>query len=152
MCNKLMQSFSECESSTKSQKKRRPPSIPNDADISISRPVAVKPCPNQGMIPPPPTSAQTSSEKSESMASDTVNTSQNSIATSTIVSQPIILTAATLNITKDNRTDPNTTGHSESATKNEIESNKQPSPSCLRPYRKVEDVTTVKRQPKTGWL
>lgn len=28
----------------------------------------------------------------------------------------------------------------------------QPSPSCLRPYRKLEDVTTVKRHPKTGWL
>lgn len=27
-----------------------------------------------------------------------------------------------------------------------------PSPKCLRPYRKIDDVTTVKRQPKTGWL
>lgn len=26
------------------------------------------------------------------------------------------------------------------------------SPVCLRPYRKIDDVTTVKRQPKTGWL
>uniref|UniRef100_A0A182S8G8 Uncharacterized protein n=1 Tax=Anopheles maculatus TaxID=74869 RepID=A0A182S8G8_9DIPT len=26
------------------------------------------------------------------------------------------------------------------------------SPPCLRPYRKVDDVTTIKRQPKSGWL
>uniref|UniRef100_A0A182K248 Transient receptor ion channel domain-containing protein n=1 Tax=Anopheles christyi TaxID=43041 RepID=A0A182K248_9DIPT len=26
------------------------------------------------------------------------------------------------------------------------------SPVCLRPYRKVDDVTTIKRQPKSGWL
>lgn len=26
------------------------------------------------------------------------------------------------------------------------------SPQCLRPQRKIDDVTTVKRQPKTGWL
>lgn len=26
------------------------------------------------------------------------------------------------------------------------------SPPCLRPIRKIEDVKTIKRQPKTGWL
>ncbi|KAG4074110.1 hypothetical protein HA402_014315 [Bradysia odoriphaga] len=143
----------DCESSSKLNKKRRPPSVPNDGDISISRPVAVKPSTNQGMIPPPPTSVQTSAEKSESLTSDNVTTPQYAIPpTSTIVSQPIILSAATLSTTKDNRTDPDSSGYSEPVTKSDIESNKQTSPSCLRPYRKVEDVTTVKRQPKSGWL
>lgn len=29
---------------------------------------------------------------------------------------------------------------------------RSPSPACLRPLRKIEDVTTVKRAPKNGWL
>lgn len=34
-----------------------------------------------------------------------------------------------------------------------IDANKAASsPICLRPYRKIEDVKTVKRQPKSGWL
>lgn len=72
----------------------------------------------------------------------------------TISKQPqILLSPATLSATKDNRNDPATPGYSETTlTTSENESIKPTSPSCLRPYRKVEDVTTVKRQPKSGWL
>lgn len=149
----ISSTFSECEASTKSSKKRRPPSIPNEGDISISRPVAMKSCTNQGMIPPPPPTIVPFSEKSDTLKSDNVTNTQYSIPpTSTTVSQPLILSAATLNPTKDSRTEPESTGLSEPKTTSEFEANKQSSPSCLRPYRKVEDVTTVKRQPKSGWL
>lgn len=130
--------------------KRKPPSAPNDADISISRPVVVLKT-NQGMIPPPPTPIQTPTEKLDQTKSDNMEmcSQVSTTAASTTASQPLILSPNTL---KDNRTDPLSSGHSDTLSPNESESSKPTSPSCLRPYRKVEDVTTVKRQPKSGWL
>lgn len=103
------------------------------------------------MIPPPPTPTQPSTEKTDRTKVENVEilSQVSSTPTPTIASQSLILSPTTLNIAKDNRTDPETSG---TLTPNESESIKPTSPSCLRPYRKVEDVTTVKRQPKTGWL
>lgn len=103
------------------------------------------------MIPPPPTPTQSSAEKTDRTKVENVESlSQVSTTpTSTIVSQSMILSPTTLNTMKDNRTDQETPV---TLPPNESESTKPISPSCLRPYRKVEDVTTVKRQPKTGWL
>lgn len=151
--------ISECEPLTSSTKsapkviKRKPASPPNDGDFSRSRPVvAQKLSAKQGMIPPPPTPVQTTAEtidrtKSEYMQMFT------STSTSTIPSQSLILSPTTLNTTKDSsRIDAEVPGYSATLTPKEAESIKPTSPSCLRPYRKVEDVTTVKRQPKSGWL
>lgn len=123
--------------------KRKSPTTPKDEDISIARPVVVqKPFTNQRIIPPPP------SEKTDQTQSEIIEifSPVSSSPASTITTQSLILSPSTLNTTKDNRTD------SETLTPNEMESIKPNSPSCLRPYRKVEDVTTVKRQPKSGWL
>lgn len=83
------------------------------------------------MIPPPPTLIQTSTEKIDRTKTDHIETSSSNPS--------VILSPSTLK-------DP------ETLTPNEADSSKPTSPSCLRPYRKVEDVTTVKRQPKSGWL
>lgn len=99
------------------------------------------------MIPPPPTPIiESSTEKTDRAKSENVPMSP----ISSTASQSLILSPTTLNITKDNRTDAETPLGT--LTLNESESTKPTSPSCLRPYRKVEDVTTVKRQPKSGWL
>lgn len=133
-------------------KRKPPPQEPNDtsADISISRPVVVLKT-NQGMIPPPPASIQTSTEKLSLTKSDNMEmfSPVSTTPTPAVANQPLILSPKTL---KDNRNDPLTSGHSDTLSPNESESIKPTSPSCLRPYRKVEDVTTVKRQPKSGWL
>lgn len=119
----------------------------------------MKPPPNHGMIPPPPTPIQTAMEKPDQLDSGNIeDNSQVSIEvattpTSSIQSQSLVLSPITLNTTtNNNRTDSATTGFSEKLTSNDSESMKPTSPSCLRPYRKVDDVTTVKRQPKSGWL
>lgn len=111
------------------------------------------------MIPPPPTPIQTAIEKPDRLHTDNVEdispVSMEAATTpiSTIQSQSLVLSPITLNATtKDNRIDAETTEFSEKLNLNDSESMKSTSPSCLRPYRKVEDVTTVKRQPKTGWL
>lgn len=149
--------------------KRKAPNPSNESpDISISRPVAPKPLNGQGLIPPPP-ETNTETEKEEPISSATTETKQIIYQTnSQIVETPItILPPSSPDI------DNIPTGSSEKLITTSMESmvttidtassgkilqanspvhSPAPSPKCLRPYRKIEDVTTVKRQQKTGWL
>lgn len=168
-------------SNTKSPPKvvKRKAPVPTDA---IQRPVAPKPAANQGMIPPPPSKADEPSvpclnipilsttpatplpKKKEESTSDAAPPLPNTpppVIEEPITTQPklspksspepvepticvgIDATAATDSSTEKLINSPN----------HAIDANKAASsPICLRPYRKIEDVKTVKRQPKTGWL
>lgn len=108
--------------------KRRAPSPTNDRvpspDITIARPIPMKLDQKEGMIPPPP------ANKSHSRATSPV----------------------TINHSLDSMT--NSSEHLvRGSPKPLFDANKAaPSPPFLRASRKVAEVTTIKRQPKTGWL
>lgn len=157
--------------------KRRAPAPINDGpDISISRPVATKVDHSKGMIPPPPLKinmnqmASTSgiSSKSESVV---VRPSSPKLieqrASTPCPASPIIRKSPTppppkplssINSTFAPQSIDSITSSSESLVKSSEPSSEAnqaaASPPTLRPTttRKVTDVTTIKRQPKTGWL
>ncbi|XP_052861869.1 transient-receptor-potential-like protein [Anopheles cruzii] len=131
-------------------------------DIAVARPVAAKPQPGQGMLPPPPS-------KEDLMPASTTTPSLSTAPATPLPPQkpksaaprppspvpppkptspplvPIIkqdLAPAQAGGSKESLAVGGTTDASTGAA----------SPTCLRPYRKVEDVATIKRQPKSGWL
>lgn len=140
-----------------------------DTDISIQRPV-VKSANVKGMIPPPP-SVVSSTEASTMTSSTSIPATMNLksecvIGLSPVTSVNVKSTATTIAVNpilpeKGATSDRNITvatslceipsGSSEKLVTNES-LKPAASPQCLRPHRKIEDVTTVKRQPKTGWL
>lgn len=154
---------------------------PAPQDISVSRPTAAKPqATGQGMIPPPPSKeiarimqipvlsttpptplpAQRPLEKKELNADAISDTS--SIAEVKEVEEetppPLPITSPPAPLKRSSVPAMIATSSSMSACSTEklipdAETKPAPpSPMTLRPVNKVEDVKTIKRQPKTGWL
>uniref|UniRef100_A0A336L2Z3 CSON002599 protein n=1 Tax=Culicoides sonorensis TaxID=179676 RepID=A0A336L2Z3_CULSO len=158
--------------------KRKAP-VPTDA---IQRPVAPKPSSNQGMIPPPPskndeptvpclnipilstTPATPIPQKKEEIKSDAPPPIPNTPPPQIIEEQPITTQPKPQPKPSPEPIEPticvgidavasDSTEKLISSPNHDIDKNKAASsPFCLRPYNKIEDVKTVKRQPKTGWL
>lgn len=109
--------------------KRRAPSPTYDRapspDIAIARPIPMKMDQKEGMIPPPP------ANKSHSRASSPVTINQSVDS----------MTNSTEHLVKDS---PEPLFDANRATTSP--------PLLVRASRKVAEVTTIKRQPKTGWL
>lgn len=85
------------------------------------------------------TSSSVNYKSSGKTGNESLETDQKSSTTSII---PVSMSLSLGNVSS---------GSSEKLVANESP-NPAVSPKCLRPQRKIEDVTTVKRQPKTGWL
>lgn len=149
-------------------------------DIAISRPVALKIDPKQGMIPPPPindkkemttttTSPTTTSPPLPTSSSNNVTADpalRTHSRTSSVVSpRPI----SPINTSTNQTTEQSSLVHKTNSTQSTLSTSAAtltttsaqasplksatPSPQhSLRPPRKVIDVSTIKRQPKTGWL
>lgn len=145
--------------------KRKAP-VPNEpsnsnVDITVPRPVASKPQSGSGMIPAPP------SKEDVKQIIPTLSTTPATPLMLTKISKenlqesakkekaptpvPTIVQPSTI-ITVDAVTSDSTeqliTSKDPCSDINKAAS----SPPCLRPGRKIEDVKTIKRQPKTGWL
>lgn len=172
-------------------KRRAPAPTPSDnteTDISISRPVALKIDPKQGMIPPPPLREKKESTSSET--SFTITASVSSIAfvqpnsrptspvktpasvSNSILAPTLVVTTTSSPIVKSISPTPqqlSAASSSEMCTLKSVSSessenlvqSKEPSskankaassPPTLHPQRKVAEVKTIKRQPKSGWL
>jgi transient-receptor-potential-like protein len=138
--------------------KRKAPA-PGDGDISISRPVAPKVADGQGMIPPPPSKEESKPIIQIPVISTTaatplptqkvfsVETSEDvkvkaaapqpPVINKQIDSPPAYSSTEQLVPSSDPGTDANRAASS---------------PPCLRPVNKIDDVKTIKRQMKTGWL
>lgn len=141
--------------------KRRAPAPVNDGpDISISRPVVTKVDHSKGMIPPPPLKTQSQPAQSSSKpvvrpaspkpAADRSPSRQASpIPRKSPTPPPPKPLAETVKTSYSPQSLNSVTGSSESLVKS---TSPQSSPTTLRPGQKVTDVTTIKRQPKTGWL
>lgn len=162
------------------KRKAPSPSASSEAvtDIAISRPVPMKVDSRQGMIPPPPpsekkdTTSSNSAETSFTMPPRRISLTPK--PTSPVLPSPVhsrkqsiapiptqqslqSLPAATLDVsTVAMGIESTTTDSSENLL--QIKDSPQrasgmESPlATLRPPRKVAEVTTIKRQPKTGWL
>lgn len=144
-------------------KRRAPAPISDGPDISISRPIATKVDHSKGMIPPPPLKTPApapSTSKSMSPAKSTPTMRPASPKPSSRPVSPIARKsptppppkplADTINSSYAPQSLNSITGSSESLVK--CYAPPSPSASSLLPGRKVTDVTTIKRQPKTGWL
>lgn len=150
--------------------KRRAPAPNNDAaDIAISRPIVTRVDHSKGMIPPPPLKTQApqastsavkseSSPKPEQIPSDRPSTSRpTSPSPRKSPTPPPPKPLSSINSSFAPESMESVTGSSESLVKStepSLEANQAAvsPPSTLHPTRKVTDVTTIKRQPKTGWL
>lgn len=128
----------------------------------VSRPVAQKPPANQGMIPPPP--SRKDAPSSESIIVSVVKPPPaDSIITIPKCESPLP-TIVSISTKDDNMTIAMESGRGNNAGSQEklvpsspspsgdTATRMTPSPACLRPIRRIEDVTTIKRQPKSGWL
>lgn len=153
--------FAAYFSALKVIKRKAPAPHISPNDIAISRPIA--PCnlqSNHGLIPPPPQKPVDQKESppiTNNASSDISNTEISVKGANFIPRSPAVVQKPNRNIdtncipstNNSDQLDVNTSTkkHSPSPTPSHSRS-----PSPLRPYRKIEDVTTVKRQPKTGWL
>lgn len=137
--------------------KHKAPSAP---DIALSRPTSSKPHSGAGMIPPPPTKEETSAAKP--MQIPTLSTTpatplpiQKSIKLSEKPATPALPKIEFTNVLIDSQAPPSSDSTEKLVdTKNpNSEANKAASsPPVLKPINKIDDVKTMKRQPKTGWL
>lgn len=151
----------------KSLPKKRPAPTPDSA--AVSRPVASKPAGNQGMIPPPPSRkdepAPTSSTESITVSVVKPHPADSIITIPRSACASPVPTIVSITQKDDNMTITMETGGSTSGSMEKLVSTSPspstsgtggpratPSPACLRPIRRIEDVTTIKRQPKSGWL
>uniref|UniRef100_A0A182RLY7 ANK_REP_REGION domain-containing protein n=1 Tax=Anopheles funestus TaxID=62324 RepID=A0A182RLY7_ANOFN len=166
-------------------KRKAPAPVPTSTgdDIAVARPVAVKPQPGQGMLPPPPskddaavtiiptfsTTPATPLPSHKVVAaprppSPSVPPPKVASPPPTIASPPLVPLIKT-ELMDDPEPETKSTGKSTTIGSGSKESlivgggdasadaaRAASSPPCLRPYRKVDDVTTIKRQPKSGWL
>lgn len=161
---------SETSPVKKSSLKKKPAPVPEST--IVSRPVPSKSSAAHGMIPPPPSkkdeppAAAAGCSNSDMPHSVTVVKPPAADAIITIPKTParqsptpiiqIIAKDDDLTITMD--AGGGSTGSLEklvpgSGGEPGLESFKAAtSPPCLRPVRRIEDVTTIKRQPKSGWL
>ncbi|XP_065082989.1 transient-receptor-potential-like protein [Ochlerotatus camptorhynchus] len=163
------------------KRKSPAPSTPDASqagDITVSRPVAAKPQPGQGMLPPPPSKEEPPSAPAVSIPALSTTPAtplpvpKNLGATPKKSPPPIAAKPQSPPLP------PKTTSPTPPAVKVELMSeqltdvtssteqligsgDKDPSadaaraassPVCLRPVHRIADVKTVKRQPKTGWL
>lgn len=148
--------------------KRKAP-IPVDQsqqDISISRPVVAKAVTNQGMIPPPPSKIEEVKVMQIPILSTTPATplpSQKQFSTTPECNSPAPPPLPTskppapeppcLSIISDSNQSFSSTEALVTSNDPGIDANRAASsPPCLRPVNKIEDVKTIKRQMKTGWL
>lgn len=146
-------------------KRKAPAPVPGPSsnEIAVSRPVASKPQPGQGMIPPPPEIAPKVPILSMTPAtpllpqkdltevkSDISKESEPTLAETPKGEAPKII--PTTVITVDAVTSDSTEQLISSKEPGQDANKAASSPPCLRPARKVEDVKTIKRQPKSGWL
>lgn len=169
---KLLINLNDEEESTppKVIKRKAPAPVPIvDQDISISRPIAPKVPQNQGMIPPPPTAKKEEIkplqipilsttpatplpcqklffESSSPLASPTSQTPEPAkvITSETPAVIAVVPVASLCSSTEKlvSSSNPNTEANFAASSP----------PSSLRPVNKIEDVKTIKRQMKTGWL
>lgn len=144
------------------KRKQSIPSTSTTSDIAVQRPTAIKPQPGQGMIPPPPDnkieipkidvqpSTPTASIKLPKSPSPPPiiepKCKSPSPTPPKIISEPPV---CSLSIDEK-------LGSQEKLIPVDEPLNEQEkipsSPACLRPIKKIEDVKTIKRQPKSGWL
>lgn len=163
----------------KSRATTSPPKVvkrkaPAPATAEIARPVSAKPQPGQGMIPPPPSKADvapagvptistilpspapTRSETPKKTSRPSTPSPPKDAVTMPVVPKPAGPTESpksAKSLTLDSSVSGSTEQLIQSPKGSSPDVSKAPaSPSCLRPIRKVEDVTTIRRQPKTGWL
>lgn len=130
------------ESPIKVAKRKAP--APNAADqsqhdISISRPVAAKSTSTQGMIPPPP--SRNEEVKAPLQVPTLSTTPATPLPTQKQVTENIPILESPIQ----------TSSQIFSSTEALVKPNESAA-SCLRPVQKIEDVKTIKRQMKTGWL
>lgn len=164
--------------STKVMKRKAPAPIKSTdqaADIAISRPVPSKIDGKKGMIPPPPNNEKkdtTSSNSAEtSFSTHPVRASLTPRSASPVLPSPVHSKKQTsppipaqqinfalpvLNVTMAASLESVTSDSSENLipmkeSKDKSKAVGSPTP-ALRPPIKVAEVTTIKRQPKTGWL
>lgn len=160
------------------KRKTAAPATPEPSgDISLSRPVASKPQPGQGMIPPPP------SKEEPALVIPVLSTtpatplpvpknlgaipktpqSPPPPAPKVEIPQPKAKSpspppppAFKVDLMSDQQPQVDVTSSLEQLVPAGTESGSvegaPPSPTCLRPINKIADVKTIKRQPKTGWL
>lgn len=167
------------------KRKAPTPSAPDGSqagDISVSRPVAAKPQPGQGMLPPPPSKEDptpaTSSIPVLSTTPATPLPAQKNLGATpkqsppTPVPPPIAPKPQSPPAIPPKVVSPPPTVKVElmSEQLSEVTSSTEQligsgggdpsadaaraasSPTCLRPINKIADVKTIKRQPKSGWL
>lgn len=149
-------------------KRKAPVPTPDVAqqDISISRPVSAKVASNQGMLPPPPSKADEIKQPLQIPILSTTPATplpvQKQLA-STLSETPLPPAVEKSEASEIPTPSVITSDFTQSFSSTEaLVSSKDPSldanmaasspPSCLRPVRKIEDVKTIKRQMKTGWL
>lgn len=145
-------------------KRKAPAPTPQETspqDIVVSRPVSAKVVSNQGMLPPPPSKAeeikplqipiistipatplpgraqQQFDSTSDEKPPPVVKPEPPTPAVMAIVSTQSFSSTEALIPSKDSSIDANKAASS---------------PPCLRPVQKIDDVKTIKRQMKTGWL
>lgn len=139
-------------------------------NIAISRPTAMKVDPKQGMIPPPPINGKKDTNSSNN-AETSFSTQPRRISLTPRSTSPALPSPATprkqspalTTIQQNDLSIPTVAVLTDSITvespKNVLQI-KEPSlrtdavasPPPLHPQRRVTEVTTIKRQPKTGWL
>ncbi|GAB0086179.1 Transient-receptor-potential-like protein [Sergentomyia squamirostris] len=128
---------------------------PTAGDIAVSRPVASKPSPGQGMIPPPPSKVPETPGPSKREAlpkNEPPPTPRKSSISSS---------SGRVSGLENLALDPGISGSreklvpdkaDEESSLDDAKKSAPPSPMCLRPVKRIEDVKTIKRQPKDGWL
>lgn len=137
--------------------KHKAPSAP---DIALSRPTSSKPQSGSGMIPPPPTKEETTAAKPMTIPtlSTTPATPLPIPKTIKVPEKPATPAPPKIEFTNvliDSQAPPSSDSTEKLVeTKNpNSEANKAASsPPVSRPINKIDDVKTMKRQPKTGWL
>lgn len=151
----------------KSLPKKRPAPTPDSA--AVSRPVPQKPPVNhQGMIPPPPSRKDEPAPESITVSAGKPHPPDSIITIPKCESPLPTIVSITqkddnMTITMESGSGSSSAGSRENLVPTSptpsggaglggAASRTTPSPACLRPVRRVEDVTTIKRQPKTGWL
>uniref|UniRef100_A0ABK8G6C4 Transient receptor ion channel domain-containing protein n=1 Tax=Anopheles gambiae TaxID=7165 RepID=A0ABK8G6C4_ANOGA len=166
-------------------KRKAPAPVPaasTGEDIAVARPVAVKPQPGQGMLPPPPSKEDGGAAPAGTIIPTLSTTPATPLPSHKAVAAPRPPspsappkvaspppTVASPPLVPLIKTELMADGESSEAGKSCSTGSKESlivgggdasadaaraasSPVCLRPYRKVDDVTTIKRQPKSGWL
>lgn len=151
-------------------KRRAPDPIIDAADISISRPIVTKNDHSKGMIPPPPIKIQMSTPSGLVSKPEPSHIVCPSSPKAIIDRPPSPSSLSPLKSTSPSSKPldlinspfaPQSMGSLTSSSESLVKPGKSASganqasvsPSALRPPgRKVTNVTTIKRQPKTGWL